>query len=138
MVVMDNGMGNDVGKVEISNPDGSFLVSDLLSELAQLARARGVPVSRTGTTTSDHKAVEVLIVIALGVASSAAYDMLKSVVTRFAKRKDYDEHARIVVNNVSVEIGQLLSADEQSPWPTAQSSSGEENSAWPARPDERR
>ena len=137
MVVTDNGKGNDVGKVEISNPDGSFLVSDLLADVAQLAHARGVPVSRTGTTTSDHKFAEVLVAIALGVTSSAAYDMLKFVVTRFAKRKDYDEHARVIVNNISVEIGQFLSADGQSPRQTAQSSRSEENFAWPARPDER-
>lgn len=128
-----------MSEVEISNPEGSLLVSDLLSGVAELARARGVPVSETTRTTgSDYKTAEMLATIALGVASSAAYDMLKAVVARFAKRKDYDEHAHVVVNNVTVEIQQLLpTAGVRSQQPAVQHSGTEENAVLPADPDER-
>jgi hypothetical protein len=93
-------------KIEINNPANSQLASDVLSETARLAGGRGIPVEVRSVASAGRKG-DVVSVIVLGMASSAAYDLLKAVVMRFVGRKDYEGTEQIIVDGVVVELEDL-------------------------------
>jgi hypothetical protein len=100
--------GADVTSVEIRNPQNSFLASDVLTEVAQLAGRQGVSAT-IHTAASDERKGEIINTILLGMSSSAAYELLKAVVMRFVGRKDYDKRASVVVDGTLVVFGDLVS-----------------------------
>jgi hypothetical protein len=95
----------DVG-VKIGNPADSPLVSDILRETENLARRTGASTDAVTATALGQKG-DLVTALEIGVASSAAYDFLKAVVMRFVGRRDYDPKIEIVVNDITVQLGEL-------------------------------
>jgi len=98
--------------VQLDNPEKSPLISDLLSEIAELAKRQGVATESQSAADARHDKGEIVSTLLLGISSAGAYDLLKAVVMRFCQRKDYDEDASVVINQVVVNLRQLQPGSE--------------------------
>lgn len=99
-------MSNDV--VELGNPSGSELVSDLLSDCKSIARAQGGSVVREDSSSPPGKKGEIITAILIGLATSAIYDLLKMAVKRMRNRPDFDGTATVTVDGREVTLQVLV------------------------------
>lgn len=97
-----------MANVDIRNPQNSLLASDVLAELTQIVDSRQGIVEVSTSDSPGHKC-EIITGLVLSVASSAVYELLKSIVMRFVQRKDFEGDTCLIVDGKRVELKELLS-----------------------------
>ena len=91
----------------VSNPTDNLLISDVLKLLVEMSVNQNSTSSVIGKKEIAGSKGEIVTAIILGMASSAVYDFIKTILKRLINRKDYDPALMITINNVVVTLDDI-------------------------------
>lgn len=99
--------------IEVSNPSGSALVSDVLRDFKGMLRTQASAVLREESSPSSNTKGEIITAIAVGLVTSAIYDLLKAAVMRMRRRPDFDDAAIVLIDGHEITLGALAEVDKK-------------------------